>query len=153
MAIPWRCPANRHIPPWAARIKLRFFRAARIKLRAKTQVTMYNVRYLRTGSPHDVLVLSGIIQIHVFMSIPNKTGAFKVPQVPGYCLFAPKHINRLCGHMYMQQVGPLCEMLGSVPGPLWSFGAPIGPLGCPRAGPGVPRLRRSGVRGGTSDSL
>ena len=104
-------------------------------------------------STYDVLVLSDIIRIYVFMSIPDKTGAFKVPQVPGYCLFAPKHINRLCGHMYMQQVGPLCEMLGSVPGSLWSLRAPIGPLECPRAGHGGPRLRRSGVISRVPDSL
>ena len=49
------------------------------------------MQYLRTQSTYDVLVFSGLIQIHIFMSVADKTGAFEVLLVPRYCLFAPKH--------------------------------------------------------------
>ena len=49
------------------------------------------MQYLRTQSTYDVLVLSGLIQIHIFVSVADKTGAFEVLLVPRYCLFAPKH--------------------------------------------------------------
>ena len=91
-----------------------------------------NVRCLRTWSTCDVLILSGIIQIHVFMSIAEKSGTFKVLWVPRYCLFCTQVCKSLCNCMYMQQVGPLCKRSGSVPGSLRSLGAPIGPLRCPR---------------------
>ena len=49
------------------------------------------------------------------------------------CPFAPKHPASLCNHMYMPLAGPLCKILGSIPGSLRPLGEPIGPLECPRA--------------------
>ena len=95
--------------------------------------TSGNLQYLRTQSTYDVLVLSYISQIHVFMSITDKTGALKVLWVPRFCPFAPKHPASLCNHMYMPLAGPLCKILGSIPGSLRPLGEPIGPLECPRA--------------------
>ena len=97
------------------------------------RTTSGNLQYLRTQSTYDVLVLSYISQIHVFMSITDKTGALKVLWVPRYCPFAPKHPASLCNHMYMPLAGPLCKILGSIPSSLRPLGEPIWPLECPRA--------------------
>ena len=67
------------------------------------------------------------------MSPTDKTGALKVLWVPRYCPFAPKHPKPLCNHMYMPLAGPLCKILGSIPGSLRPLGEPIWPLECPRA--------------------
>ena len=47
-----------------------------------------------------------------------------------FCAQTPKS---LCNHMYMPLAGPLCKILGSIPGSLRPLGEPIGPLECPRA--------------------
>ena len=90
-------------------------------------ISSEDVQYLRTQSTYDVLILPGFIQIHIFMSVADKAGAFEVLLVPRYYLFAPKHSKWPTNG----RSSPNGRNTRYSPGPNWVWDHSAHPMGSP----------------------